>query len=90
MTSASAQRDRTRVRARRRVVRELHPDRGGDPQSFIAALAAVDAAHGHSPGGAGDAGVIVIVRHLRWRRLRATLGRSVHRLTGTRRHYIQL
>ena len=81
-------RDQRWVAARRAAARALHPDRGGDPDTFIAALAALDTG-GHRPGG-HDVPLIVIVRHARWRRLLAAIRRAVGHLPGTARHYAHL
>ncbi|MDT5146314.1 MAG: hypothetical protein QOC58_959 [Mycobacterium sp.] len=84
-------RDRQWAAARRATAAALHPDRGGDPEVFIAAFAALDTTHGRlAPGGARPTSVVVIVRHPRWRRVIALIHRTLHRMTGTRRHYAHL
>ena len=82
-------RDRRWVAARRATVAALHPDRGGDPETFIAALAALDSAHGPC-GGTLQAPLIVIRRHRRWRRFLARISRAVHHLPGMTHHYAHL
>lgn len=75
-------------RARRRaVIKEHHPDRGGDVSAFIAALAELDRT-GPPPGGTAPAGappgapVLVTARP---RSLRALRRRSRSALAGIRR-----
>jgi hypothetical protein len=83
-------RDRGWVAARRATVRALHPDRGGDSDAFIAALAALDTMYGHLSSGGQHVPVTVIVRHPRWRRLTARLSRAMRRLSGSAHHYGRL
>ena len=70
--------DPTELRARRRALaKELHPDRGGDPDHFVAALAALERdASREAPTGARR-------RRERVRALRAALPRHV---PGARRY----
>lgn len=86
-----------RTRARRAAARRLHPDRGGDPTTFIDALAAIDAAFTHSSGNSTrdpDHGAVIVVylhrRRARVRRwARHVIQVSVRALPGTP-HYSQL
>lgn len=91
MIASMSTRDRRWVAARRAAVRALHPDRGGDPDAFIAALANVDTTYGYLPGcGRREAALIVIVRHARWRRVTTVIDRAVRRVAGTRHDYADL
>ncbi|WP_133169432.1 hypothetical protein [Rhodococcus opacus] len=87
--------DRDRARARRDVARRLHPDRGGDPAAFVAALAAIDGVYpalGRGiPGGASPDPVQVHhsrpVAVRRWARTLRRSARAVRRrIPGTRRY----
>jgi hypothetical protein len=90
VSTAISTRDRQWVAARRATVRALHPDRGGDPDAFITALAAIDTTYGHPSGGGHDDPLIVIVHHPRWRRLVAVISRAVRHIPGTGHHYAHL
>jgi hypothetical protein len=87
VSRSTGTRDRGWVAARRATVRALHPDRGGDSDAFIAALAALDSMYGHLPGVGQSVPVTVIVLHPRWRRFTAGLSRAMRRLSGTAHHY---
>ena len=90
MSTPPSRRDRQWVTARRTVAAALHPDRGGDPEVFIAALAALDTAHGRSSDVTQVGPVFVIVRHPRWRRLLVMIRRTVAHIPGTTHHYAHL
>ena len=88
--SSSGVRDRQWSAARRVAARSLHPDRGGDPDAFIAALAALDNAYGYLPDSDHDASPVVIVRHPRWRRMTSATRQVRRRMRGTRHRYARL
>jgi hypothetical protein len=91
ITSTRQPRDRQWAAARRAVARAHHPDVGGDPGAFIAALTAIDAAYGHvTKRGDRDAAVTVVVRRARWRRVAAVVTHAVRRVVPTRHRYAQL
>lgn len=59
--------------ARRAVARRLHPDLGGDPQEYVAAMAALDRRYPREPHGehhTADGVVNVVARH----RIRSAMG----------------
>jgi hypothetical protein len=91
ITSTRQPRDRQRAAARRAAARAHHPDLGGDPGAFIAALTAIDAAYGYATK-RGDRGgaVTVVVRRARWRRVAAVVTNAVRRVVRTRHRYAQL
>ena len=91
ITSTQPSRDREWAAARRAAARAHHPDVGGDPDAFVAALTAIDAAYGHvrEPGDPRVA-VIVVVRRAWWRRVAATVTKALRRAVSTRRRYAQL
>lgn len=80
--------------ARRRVVRSLHPDRGGDTATFVAAMQAIEQRSAQSPG---ERPQVVATGHTRMRRgvkaggraLRAARALLPRGWPGARR-YIQL
>jgi hypothetical protein len=91
ITSPRQRRDRQWAAARRAAARAHHPDLGGDPGAFIAALTAIDAAYGHATGlGDRDVAVTVVVRHARWRRVATVVTNAVRRVLPTRHRYAQL
>nr|WP_067864448.1 hypothetical protein [Nocardia shimofusensis] len=86
----------SRAAARRAAAQLLHPDRGGDPAEFVAALAAIDRAFpdDSSARQAGETRTVVVVRRAAagtWRqrvhRFRVRTGRTVR---VRRRRYIAL
>jgi hypothetical protein len=91
ITSARQPRDPRWAAARRAAARAHHPDVGGDPSAFIAALTAIDAAYGYATkrGDRGEA-VTVVVRRARWRRVAAVVTYAVRRVVPTRQRYAQL
>jgi hypothetical protein len=91
ITSTRQPRDRQWAAARRAAARAHHPDLGGDPGAFIAALTAIDTAYGHAAK-LGDRGVAVtvVVRRARWRRVAAVVTNAVRRVVPTRHRYAQL
>jgi hypothetical protein len=91
ITSPRQRRDRQWAAARRAAARAHHPDLGGDPGAFIAALTAIDAAYGHARKlGDRDVAVTVVVRHARWRRVATVVTNAVRRVLPTRHRYAQL
>jgi hypothetical protein len=91
ITPTRQPRDRQRAAARRAAARAHHPDVGGDPGAFIAALTEIDAAYGHA-GKRGDrnVAVTVVVRRARWRRAAGVVINAVRRIVPTRHRYAQL
>lgn len=77
--SAAADDGAARRRARREVARRLHPDVGGDPDAFVAAMAKIDGAPdtGHRPH--------LQVRTDRLTRARRTLARAARQAKPVRR-----
>ncbi len=81
---------------RRRILRELHPDRGGDPAAYLAAVSAMGTRCGGSPAAAaasaptrGSATMSQILRR-HWRqKLTSAQVRLPRRWPGARR-YAQL
>jgi hypothetical protein len=91
ITSPRQRRDRQWAAARRAAARAHHPDLGGDPGAFIAALTAIDAAYGHATKlGDRDVAVTGVVRHARWRRVATVVTNAVRRVLPTRHRYAQL
>lgn len=88
ITSPHQRRDRQWAAARRAAARAHHPDLGGDPDAFIAALTAIDAAY--TKLGDRDVAVTVVVRHARWRRVATVVTNAVRRVLPTRHRYAQL
>ncbi|WP_040794072.1 hypothetical protein [Nocardia higoensis] len=81
-----------RTSARRAAARQLHPDRGGDPAEFVAALASIDRAFpGESPA---RAATVVTVRHTTagtWKvRMRRVRDRARRTPRVCRRRYVTL
>ncbi len=81
---------------RRRILRELHPDRGGDPDAYLAAVSAigarcggVSAAAAASPSTWGSATATQILRH-RWRRTLTSARVRIPRGWPGARRYAQL
>jgi len=76
------------ARRRRRAAAVHHPDRGGDTDSYLAALAAIDAAFGVTPGPLRAAGASGTPRPVHaevtvqrtWRGVRMRLARRRRRL----------
>ena len=92
MSNASWEHAGDRVHARRAATRSLHPDVGGDPETFTAALAAIDRRFGlpTSPVQGLPIGIRRTPRGLAQARLR-TLKRACRRtrlnLPLTRRYF---
>jgi hypothetical protein len=84
--TAGQPRDAQCAAARRAAARVLHPDRGGDPAAFVAALTAIDAAYGPQ----GRQSISVIVRHPRLRWFITTMRRVIRRVVPGTRHYARL
>jgi len=79
-------RDAQWAAARRAAGRVLHPDRGGDPVAFMAALTAIDEAYGP----ARRQSISVIGRHPRLRRFITTMRRVIRRVVPGTRHCTRL
>ncbi|GAA4672023.1 hypothetical protein [Nocardioides nanhaiensis] len=76
--------DERRTR-RRAVIKELHPDRGGDVSTFIAALAELDAAGPPADRASGASLSAPVLVTTRPRSLRTLRRRSRSALAGIRR-----
>ncbi|MBO1755021.1 hypothetical protein [Allobranchiibius sp. CTAmp26] len=78
--NSDADRTPDHAAARRAVARRLHPDLGGDPQEYLAAMALIDHQFGvvsGAPHAAGHGPVPDIVRHGRLSSVRGNTRRAV-------------